>query len=442
MPTQPLGPTGLLAQSMTLPAGSQSMAMGGMGLRAQGMDGRKKGTASNWLGLSGDNTANWAIDGSVDGQGNLFLSGQTGGSTQLLIARYAPDGQRVWSGEVVGAYPGGTVSAGDICAAAIALDASGNVHAVSGNASTTVETRKYSPGGQLLWGRTYTAGTNAFGRAVAVGASGSVYVLMRTDGGGFGGSTALVVKYNAAGAFQWSRNVDTTVGYGLALDASENVYVGYNTLFKLNSAGSLQWATQNTAGTITTVNRMVANAAGNTYAAGFDFGGLAQLFAFDASGGVAWARSLGTTGTWWNDVLLSGQSLYCIGATTQAGAGSNDILLAEYDTSGTLKWQRTIGGAGADYGFAIAEADANTLAIFGRTSLGAGGGDVFIGRVPKSGPPAGRIGPYTVTVSSLTASTISSTYSAFSPSTQTLGSDAASSLTDSAVSLTTSIYPF
>ena len=43
MPAQPLGPTGLLAQSLTLPAGSQSMAMGGMGLRAQGMDGRKKG---------------------------------------------------------------------------------------------------------------------------------------------------------------------------------------------------------------------------------------------------------------------------------------------------------------------------------------------------------------------------------------------------------------
>ena len=46
MPAQPLGPTGLLAQSMTLPAGSQSMSMGGMGLRAQGMDGRKKGGAA------------------------------------------------------------------------------------------------------------------------------------------------------------------------------------------------------------------------------------------------------------------------------------------------------------------------------------------------------------------------------------------------------------
>ena len=43
MPAQPLGPTGLLAQSLTLPAGSQSMARGGMRMQAQGMDGRKKG---------------------------------------------------------------------------------------------------------------------------------------------------------------------------------------------------------------------------------------------------------------------------------------------------------------------------------------------------------------------------------------------------------------
>ena len=426
---------------MTLPAGSQSLSMGGMKMRAQGMDGRKKAAGpGNWLGLSGTTTANWAIDGAVDGQGNLFLSGDTSG--ELLVARYAPDGQREWSVQVTGAYPsGGFGPSGDIGAAAIALDASGNVHAVSGNASTTCETRKYSPGGQLLWGRTYTAGTNTFGRSVAVGASGSVYVLMRTDGGGFGGSTDLVVKYNAAGAFQWSRNVATQSKYALALDASENVYVGYFTFFKLNSAGALQWATQKTAGLEIYAFRMTASASGNTYAVGNDFAGLGYLYAFDTSGNVAWARSFGATGTQWNDVVLSGQSLFCIGTTTDAGAGAQDIVLAEYDTSGVLKWQRTIGGAGADYGLAIAEADANSLAIFGRTSLGAGSGDVFIGRIPKSGPPAGKIGPYTVTASSLPASTISSTYSAFSPLTQTLGSDAASSLTDSAVALTTNIYP-
>lgn len=447
MPAQPLGPTGLLAQSMTLPAGSQSMSMGGMGLRAQGMDGRKKGGAGNWLGLSGDNTANWAIDGAVDGQGNLLLAGETTtGSLRLLMAQYSPNGQASWAAGFAGTSVGGGFTAGNIGSAAIATDAAGNAYVVSGNGSTTVETLKISPAGQLVWGRTYTAGTSAFGRAVVVGASGSVYVLMRTDGGGYAGSSILVVKYSPAGTFQWSRNIDLQVAYGLALDASENVYVTSNSvaIAKLNSAGVLQWATQYSSGTAPTPHRMIAAPSGDTYAVG-DYGGTGQgaaLWAFDASGAVRWARGLAPTGGWWNDAVLSGQSVYCIGVTNLAGAGLNDILLAEYDTSGTLKWQRTIGGAGNDYGFAIAEADANTLAIYGSTSLGAGAGDVFIGRIPKSGPPAGKIGPYTVTASSLTAANLSSTFTGVSPATQTLGSDAASSLTPTSIALTTSIYPF
>ena len=432
---------------MTLPAGSQSLAMGGMGLRAQGMDGRKKGGAGNWLGLSGDNTANWAIDGAVDGQGNLLLAGETTtGSLRLLMAQYSPNGQASWAAGFSSTSVGGGFTSGNIGSAAIATDAAGNAYVVGWNGSTTVETLKISPAGQLVWGRTYTAGTNAFGRAVSVGASGSVYVLARTDGGGYGGSTVLVVKYNAAGAFQWSRNIDLQVAYGLALDASENVYVTSNSvaIAKLNSAGVLQWATQYSSGTAPTLHRMIAAPSGDTYGVG-DYGGTGQgaaLWAFDASGAVRWARGLAPTGGWWNDAVLSGQSVYCIGVTNLAGAGANDILLAEYDTSGTLKWQRTIGGAGNDYGFAIAEADANTLAIYGSTSLGAGAGDVFIGRIPKSGPPAGKIGPYTVTASSLTAANLSSTFTGVSPATQTLGSDAASSLTPTSIALTTNVYPF
>ena len=433
---------------MTLPAGSQSMAMGGMGLRAQGMDGRKKSTgAGNWLGLSGNAEPQWAIDGTVDGQGNLFFAGHNSSTSALQIGRYAPTGERNWSAQVSGTDPAGGFTSGNIGSAAIATDAAGNAYVVSNNGSG-VETLKISLGGQLLWGRTYTAGTYAIGRAVAVGASGSVYVLARTDGGGYGGSTVLVVKYSPAGTFQWSRNVDLQSGYGLALDASENVYVlasGSAALIKLNSAGVLQSATQTDfIGTVPTLSRMTCAANGQAYAVG-DYGGTGQgaaLWAFDASGAVRWARGLAPTGGWWNDVLLSGQSVYCIGVTSLAGAGSNDILLAEYDISGVLKWQRTIGGAGNDYGFAIAEADANTLAIYGSTSLGAGSGDIFIGRVPKSGPPAGKIGPYTVTASSLTAASLSSTFIGISPATQTLGSDAASSLTPTSIVLTTSIYPF
>ena len=72
MPVQPLGPTGLLAQSMTLPAGSQSMAMGGMRMQAQGMDGRKKrtGVTVDYIMIGG---------GGAGGGGQTADSGKGGG---------------------------------------------------------------------------------------------------------------------------------------------------------------------------------------------------------------------------------------------------------------------------------------------------------------------------------------------------------------------------
>jgi len=74
MPAQPLGPTGLLAHSLTLPAGSQSMAMGGMRMQAQGMDGRKKSR-----GLAG----RYLIIGGGGGAGNSFRGGGGGGAGEF-----------------------------------------------------------------------------------------------------------------------------------------------------------------------------------------------------------------------------------------------------------------------------------------------------------------------------------------------------------------------
>ncbi len=73
MPVQPLGPTGLLAQSMTLPAGSQSMAMGGMRMQAQGMDGRKKGVRVFQISPAVNGRTTWNLD--ADGPLNLASEG-------------------------------------------------------------------------------------------------------------------------------------------------------------------------------------------------------------------------------------------------------------------------------------------------------------------------------------------------------------------------------
>jgi len=102
MPAQPLGPTGLLAQSMTLPAGSQSMSMGGMGLRAQGMDGRKKaaGFAAQYLVVGGG-------AGGGCGRATSSYGGQGGGAGAVIFdtALFAPGSYPV----VVGAGGPGAV---------------------------------------------------------------------------------------------------------------------------------------------------------------------------------------------------------------------------------------------------------------------------------------------------------------------------------------------
>ena len=73
MPTQPLGPTGLLAQSLTLPAGSQSMARGGMRMQAQGMDGRKQGVRVFQISPAVNGKTIWNLD--TDGPLNLSTQG-------------------------------------------------------------------------------------------------------------------------------------------------------------------------------------------------------------------------------------------------------------------------------------------------------------------------------------------------------------------------------
>ena len=79
MPNQPLGPTGLLAQSMTLPAGSQSMARGGMRMQAQGMDGRKKsrGLAGRYLIIGGGGGSGSSYAGGGGGGAGEFREGNT-----------------------------------------------------------------------------------------------------------------------------------------------------------------------------------------------------------------------------------------------------------------------------------------------------------------------------------------------------------------------------
>ena len=173
--------------------------------------------------------------------------------------------------------------------------------------------------------------------------------------------------------------INSDIGNSIAVDGSGNVYVtgyyqgtatfggiakisvGSNDIFvaKYNSSGNMQW---------------VQSAGGPS----IDIG---QSIAVDGSGNVYVTGYYNGTATF--------------GATTITSAGSSDIFVAKYNSSGTLQWVQSAGGTNADSGYSIAVDGSGNVyvtgyyygtATFGATPItSAGGGDIFVVKYNNSG---------------------------------------------------------
>jgi len=126
---------------------------------------------------------------------------------------------------------------------------------------------------------------------------------------------------------------------------------------------------------------------------------------YNSAGALQWDRTLGGTGS---DVgyavaIDSANNIIVVGQTASDGAGSDDVLIAKYNSAGALQWNRTLGGTGSDVGFAVAIDSANNIIVVGYTgSDGAGGDDVLIAKLPPNGSGTGTYGSFTYEAAVLT----------------------------------------
>jgi len=143
--------------------------------------------------------------------GRVYVAGESSpvaNTTQVMVARYDTRGHRAWLRTWQDAP--GTISQ----IRGMAVDGAGNAVVAGASLKGTPFSKAFlvswTPRGHLRWGRTYwkqTTGENASYNSVTADGSGHIWA---AGGIGTSGSTqdALLVRYRASGAVQWTRTFD------------------------------------------------------------------------------------------------------------------------------------------------------------------------------------------------------------------------------------------
>jgi uncharacterized delta-60 repeat protein len=258
----------------------------------------------------------------------------------------------------------------------VVVDKPGNVY-VAGNSpgetsANDITTIKYNSTGQQQWVQRYNGpgnsddGTNGT-NAIAVDDSGNVYVAGWSAG--TENTDYVVLKYNANGDQQWAERYNGTgngydAPYGIALDASDNVYVtgtstgdgtgsDYTTI-KYNTDGQQQWVrSYNGSGNgYDAAQALAVDASGNVYVTGFSTAenglGDSVTIKYDTNGNQQWAKvydGLANGNDYGNSIMVDGSGNVYVTGSSVGSTTNGDYLTLKYDSSGQQQWATTYSSA-------------------------------------------------------------------------------------------------
>lgn len=383
------------------------------------------GKQAVWLGLLGSSGNDDGVGVKVAPSGAIYalVSGSRSGNIETYLIKYTAAGSITWQ-----VYIGGTNAEAP---KGLALDSSENVYvSMSANNGSDVDTLlvKYNSSGAVQWQRNLSGLSSEQAGSVALDSAGNPVV---GSDGAFAPNyykEAMTVKYNSSGTIQWQRalsSLDAGV-FAVALDSSDNVYVcgqdyrvssARGFVAKLNSSGVLQWSVAISGSSA--YYGVAVTGAGNVYVVGNYLSGSyyrLELQKLDASGALVWSRNVNRgSGSYsisgYGVTLDSSENVYVV------GSGNNDMLILQYNSSGTLQWQRSITGFGGVTGAGIT-VDSTFMYITGTAySAGAGGREAVVGKLPKDGSLTGTYGSWTYTTPTYSTGTGLSPGSAFMTST-------------------------
>jgi uncharacterized delta-60 repeat protein len=270
--------------------------------------------------------------------------------------------------------------------------------------SINFQLAKYNSSGTIQWQRSLGGTGSNYGQAIAVDSSSNVYVSGYSTA--TGDAAFEIAKYNTSGTIQFQRRLggsgSSEQSYGIALDSSANIYVGGLStaqsgnndweIAKYNSSGTIQWQRYLLGGSSNEqINSIAIDSSGNAYVCGYSSEGTSNslyLVKLDTSGALQWQRKFGSTFNneqGYGVALDSSNNVYVCGFSDDRSGTDNDFLIAKYNSSGTIQWQRRLGSnTGTEIAFSVAVDSSDNLYICGQSGA-SGSVDCVIAKYNSSG---------------------------------------------------------
>lgn len=336
--------------------------------------------------------------------GDFILIGWTysggAGSEDVLLAKYAADGELQWSQTYGGRnYDRGLAS----------LQLPDGSFAITGYTSSIgAGTKdfmllKLTAAYQSEWIRAYGGSAYDIAYDIIQTADGGFILVGETLSGGAGSKDALLVKTAADGELEWmqtyggkgwdyAESVIPTNDGGFAIAGSTTSYSLGGTdawLVKLDAGYQLQWVWTYGGNYDERIYDIFQTAddgfllAGYTSSAEGYWDGL--LVKIQANGQTEWVQTYGSTGTdYIREIIPTPEGGYAlISNTASYGSGNLDFWLVKIDSSGNIQWDETYGGKQTEYSYAGLLTSDGGFALAGSTSsFGSGKYDMWVVKTP------------------------------------------------------------
>jgi uncharacterized delta-60 repeat protein len=361
-----------------------------------------------WAKTYGGSSANHLSSLDLTSDGGYIVAGNTmsfgAGGYDVWVLKLNSTGSVVWQKTFGGAGTDGASSVQQTSDGGYVVAAYESSFGAGGYDAWIL---KLDSNGSVVWQKTYGGTGDDFPQSILQTLDGGYIVAGYTDSYGAGSGDFCVFRLNSTGSVEWQKtyggsNFDGAYSICEANDGTYAVtgetdsFGAGNADFwvlKLKSDGSILW--QMAYGG---VKADLPKSIQHTLDGGYIVAGITNSFGagnsdvwvlkLNSEGSVVWQKTYGGTG---DDAAYSVQQTsdggYIVAGTTNSfGAGNSDVWVLKLNSTGGVTWQKTYGGTGDDFAYAVKQTSDSGYVVAGWTvSFGAESSDGWVFKLNSSG---------------------------------------------------------